>query len=487
MTPRARAREGTPDAYRFGMQSRLAPRVAAPSARAMGRGADAAESRPDALLWAVALMVWTYVWRIQDLFPVLGKLEINLVASAIAFALFAIDRHPARRVAYLKTPILGLALGIFALGIVGIPTSLWAARSATFVLTGQLPNLALMMMIAVAVRGMRDLEWIALVNLVGACFHALFVQLTFEVGPDGRLGRLIYYDVNDLALVLVCTIPFAVFLLAKGDWRSRALVLLGGGLIVVTIGEAGSRGAFIGLVAVTAYIIAAFRSIPRRIRLIAAVGTFGLLSVLASDAYWERLRLLTNPEQDYNWSDRSPEGRMEVWKRGLGYMADRPLLGVGMRNFDVAEGTLSRESKAREERGAGFKWSAAHNSFLEIGVELGILGLALFIGMLIAALRSLWRMARRSTSSPGMRESALAFALTASLIGFIVCGFFVSAWYFSFLYMVLGLVMGLAKIDRMRRVPRPTWPGWNGRMGGSAAYTPQARAWKAFERRYGAR
>src|SRR6266446_1428225 len=79
--------------------------------------------------------------------------------------------------------------------------------------------------------------------------------------------------------------------------------------------------------------------------------------------------------------------------RGLGYMVDHPAFGVGMRHFQVAEGTIS--SRARlQERGIGVWWGAAHNTFVQAGAELGIPGLLLLLGLLGTAFQSLRRVAR---------------------------------------------------------------------------------------------
>ena len=420
-----------------------------------GHDPSASQAAPDPLLYALALMVWTYVWRVQDLVPVLSSFRINLIATAAAVGLFVIDRSPARRLGWLKTPILICALALVGVAIFGIPMSLYARRSATALITELIPNVLLMVMLAASIRGMRDLEWMALVNLLGACVYSLFVNLSGGSGPAGGLTNLVFYDANDLVLVLLCAIPFAILFVIRAEWRYRLLGASALILLILTVVSSDSRGGFIGFVAVSLYILFRYRAIPRRIRLGAVIGGFGLFSLVASDAYWEEIRGLTNPTQDYNWSGRSAEGRMEVWRRGLGYLADRPVLGVGLRNFPVAEGTLSPESRARAERGRGFKWSVAHNSFLEIGVELGLAGFAAFVGMIIATFRALGRIgsARSLRDSATLRTVALAGTLSASFIGYVVAGVFVSAAYYSFLYVLLGLTMGLIKIHRWRRLP----------------------------------
>ena len=434
----------------------------APSLTPTGDAHPVREPGPDLLLCALTLMVLTYVWRIQDLSSVVGALRLNLTSVALATALLVMDRHPARRLRHLSSPILVCGLALFGLALLGLAASLWPSRSASFLLRGQGTNMAVMVMVAASVRSMRDLEWVALANLLGACAYSGFINLTEEIGPHGRFSELVYYDVNDLSLVLLCTIPFAIYFVVRGSWPYKLVAVPALVLFIATLAKSGSRGGFLGLIVVTAYVLVGYRVISKRIRVLAAVGGFGLLVLLAGDAYWERMATLRNPEQDYNWSGQSVEGRMEVWRRGVGYMLSRPLFGVGMRNFSIAEGTLSEESRASEERGRGFKWSVAHNSFLEIGAETGVFGLALFLGMLFFALRAMRRVRprRHSNDRAVTREVLFAYTLTASLLGFIVAGSFVSAWYFSYLYMVLGMAIGLTKIHRLGQTTVPAWETW---------------------------
>ena len=117
----------------------------------------------------------------------------------------------------------------------------------------------------------------------------------------------------------------------------------------------------------------------------------------------------------------------------------------------VAEGQ-SDLARANAAEGKGFKWSVAHNSFLETGAELGIPGLLVFIAMLGVTGFSLTRLSPRGRFAPWIsrREMALAQMLIGALIGFTFAGFFVSAEYFAYLYFMLGLSVGLVKLVRMR-------------------------------------
>jgi O-antigen ligase len=413
-------------------------------------------SRPDLLLFGVAGMLLTYVWRVQDVFPVLGMVKLGLLAAGATLLSLASAKIPIRRFAAIRSPVLTAALIILALMILGLPTSLWAGKSFTFVTRDFGPSILLLVAVAASVRSFRDLEWLAFAALVGGVIYAAFVFLNFEVQGEGRLGDLVYYDANDFALLLVCTLPIALYFVRRGtESRRRVVAAVAIPLLMVMIVRSGSRGGFLALLAVAAYIALRFRAFPVRKRLGAVLAGVFLLALAGNAAYWEQMSTLLKPKEDYNWSGGDKTGRMEIWKRGMGYMLQRPITGVGARAFQQAEGTLSAEARAAAARGRGWKWSTAHNSLVEIGAEVGVPGLVAFLAMLTFAFSALRRTTRLMLSQGPRAASALALsqALTASLLGFAVAGFFLSAAYSAYLYGLLGLVLGLTKLVRWQAAP----------------------------------
>ena len=87
-----------------------------------------------------------------------------------------------------------------------------------------------------------------------------------------------------------------------------------------------------------------------------------VLLATASDQYWQQMGTITS-EEDYNHT--SETGRLQIWSRGIGYMLQNPLLGLGPANFPAAEGTLSPFAE-RQQWGIGVRWNAAHNAFLQV-------------------------------------------------------------------------------------------------------------------------
>jgi O-antigen ligase len=404
---------------------------------------------------AVALMLFTYVWRLQDAFPILGKAQLPAFALLAGLIYYASTKHPTRRARLIKGPTTKLVVALMVIMIIGVPFSLWVGHSATFVLKGMLPNALFLLLVATSVRTIRDVDWYALVNLYGALVYTTVVSLFFSVGGDGRLGGLIFYDSNDFALVMVCTIPFAIYFLGKGQKRSRRIAaILTLAMILTALVKSGSRGGFIGLIAVMLYVLLRYRAIPSRVRLAVTIAGVALFLGFASDKYWTMMGTILHPQSDYNYNDNV--GRVEVWKRGVGYMIHNPIVGVGVSAYPVAEGG-SDLALSLAAQGRGFKWSVAHNSFLETGAELGIPGALVFIGMLVVTGFGLTRLSPRGKWSPWIsrREMALAQMLIGALFGFAVAGFFVSAEYFAYLYFILGLAVGLIKLVRLRAAAFP--------------------------------
>jgi O-antigen ligase len=407
--------------------------------------------RFDAMLIALILAVLAFIWRIQDLFPVLGALELPSISVGLALLATILGKRRGRSRRGLRHPIARWAWVLLGLMLLSVPFSLYPGLSLRFILNDHLKTLLLFALVIYSIRSHADVERFAIAQVIGATIYSVVVRLRFTVQPGGRLGHLYYYDANDIALLLTATIPMCVYLLrpAAKRWH-KGLAGVGLFFSLLTVVQSGSRGGFLALLAVGAYLLIAYRAIPKATRFLALVGLSSLLVFTASDAYWELMRSMLNPTEDYNYT--SETGRKAIWTRGLGYMAQHPLTGVGVRAFPVAEGHLSDRGQL-QEFGIGFKWSTAHNSFLQIGAEVGIPGLLAFLALLFTGARYAHRAGGRAPPGVDNHEKALGQALVGALIAFAVAGFFLSQAYSAFLYSILAMIAGLAVTSSAGAVP----------------------------------
>ncbi|MGH7688937.1 MAG: O-antigen ligase family protein [Gemmatimonadaceae bacterium] len=401
----------------------------------------------------LAAALLAYVWRIQDLFPIVDHLKpVTLVTGLFFLILFLDTRLQADILDVARRPPGIFAVTVLILASVGIPTSLWAGMSFDIVTKVLLPSVVVALGIGAAVRRTVDAYRFSTVHVIGALIFSLVVLTRFNVGPDGRLGDLIYYDANGLGLIIVCALPLAEWCASHGERLGvRILALAALPVFLITIVKTGSRGAFLGLVAVLTYSIFANRSAPVRRRL--GLGLFAgiLLLVFAGGTYWTMMNTILHPTQDYNWVGKSEGGRMDVWKRGIGYMLQHPITGVGAGAFPVAEGTISALA-GQQQYGIGLKWSAAHSSFVQVGAELGFPGIIAYLAFLFVGFRRARRIVVLGLAASDLRTAAMGDALAASLLGYMVSGFFLSEGYSALPYSVIGIAIGLHTVLR-RQVP----------------------------------
>jgi O-antigen ligase len=409
--------------------------------------------KANALLVSLTGALLTYVWRVQDLFPALVAIRLLEIFSFAVPALFLLDRRAQLQcTAALRRPVTRIVLFLALMAAISVPTSLWPGMSFEYLMKNLLPAIVLSLAVMGAISSLLDVRRFVWAQVLGASLYSAIILTRFDIGPDGRLGNLVFYDANDLGMLLVCTVPFTIYLLR----HARGLVpraFAGASLVLclLTIVKTGSRGAFLGLLAVSLYLVFRFASVHLTTRLLTVGAVVAALVVGAGDTYWTAMGTLLKPTEDYNWVGNQSGGRMMVWGRGIGYMEGRPFSGVGLAAFPMAEGTISPLA-AQQSYGDGLKWSAAHNSFVQVGAELGVPGLALFVAIVWLTFRTAARLARDALArAPAdVAVAGLASVHAAVVVGYAVSGFFLSQAYSPYLYFVVGTVVGLDMVVRKR-------------------------------------
>src|SRR5262245_12878106 len=406
----------------------------------------------DPVLICIAAYVLTAVGRVHDLFPTLSVVRPAIVTGLLSIILFALDGLPVRRWKWIASNTTYWLMALFAWSVLSIPGAVVPGHSFDFVLNGFIKTVIMVPVVAGVIRGRRDVERIASVVFWAAALYATVVLVRFDIGEGSnwRLGHLYYYDANDFATFAVAAMPIGVYLAYKSrSWFLR--ILTAGGLVVLSaaFARSGSRGGFLALLATGLFLMFTLRgiSIAKRVAALAVVGV--VLLVAATDRYWTQMGTILS-DTDYNQTEET--GRLQIWQRGVVYVAQHPVLGVGADNFQAAEGLLSPLA-TRQQYGVGVKWSAPHNTFLQVCAELGIPGLVFFAGMLASAFRSLRRPPRSLGDRAGRPPVPLALktALSASLVGFIVGSLFLSLAYTELLYTLIALAIGVGKIERRFR------------------------------------
>jgi O-antigen ligase len=392
-------------------------------------------------MFSAALYIASAVGRLQDVFPVLSPLHLALLSSGFAILCVALDSGALARVnAALGVGTTWCVVGLLVWAVLGVPSSLWPGGSVDILRTILVKVVLMYFVLVGAVRHPRDVQRLAGAYVGSVMLYAVMVLIRFHGNTEAiRIHGLYDYDSNDFATLVASTLPIGVHLVVSRGWRIPRIAGLAGLIaLLAAFVWADSRGGFLALLAAGLVLLFGYRTVSAPTRIAVAVVLVLGFSVAAGAAFWARMNTITNADQDYNMT--SSEGRWQLWERGMGYMAERPVFGVGVGGFPTAEGRLSAASREAQAHGRGEKWSEPHNSFVQVGAELGVPGLLLFVAMLWTAVRGL-----RGSTDPG-----LAVALVAAVAAFTVGGFFLSLAYKEMLYTLLALCIAL-------RVARPAW------------------------------
>lgn len=252
----------------------------------------------------------------------------------------------------------------------------------------------------------------------------------------------IFNDPNDLGLLFVACVPMAAYLSSRGGLLGlrRLFWLMITGILVYGVYLTDSRGALLALLAV----MGVFVWQRKGLFVAGALGGMAVAILLA----------LPSRFSEIDAEEESAQGRVESWYEGLQMFQGHPLFGVGPDQY------------------TDYNPLTAHNSFVLVLAETGIIGYTLWLAFVIYCFRMMWVGSRPPhapmwndvdaelldddvEASPDGFETieedvseghlaegrAIAMTLLLSLIGFFTSAFFLSRSYVIILYLLAALVV----------------------------------------------
>jgi putative inorganic carbon (HCO3(-)) transporter len=310
-----------------------------------------------------------------------------------------------------------------------LPVGLWASAdpSVTYLRTDALVAAAALFWVVAGQRNqpwLRHSGWLLLLAGLGLAV-AVFAATTFP-------AKLPWVQIDISALQARWSVPFlqpgrfnpnlSGSLMALFLAPALALVLVGNGLAQRLVALAASvllglllllsqsRGAWLGvLVAVAVMTVIGNR------RWLILWAPLALAALAATLAWGDRLDVAALMSGGSGGVASTLQGRQELWSRALYLMQDFPFTGVGLGMPEPVIKLLYPLFLVGPES----EWIHVHNTFLQIGSEMGIPGLVAFVAMLLAVAAVLVRQA--ANPQAGVYRG-LSLALLGSLIVFVVHG-----------------------------------------------------------------
>jgi len=261
-------------------------------------------------------------------------------------------------------------------------------------------------------------------------------------------------DPNYYAQVLLPALAIAVVLLVRGGLASRrVLAASAAALVAVAILLTYSRAAGLACV-VLLVVLTVLRYVS--FRQFAVIAAIVVLLLAAVPGYGERLGQLggTAPVTSGAGAaaDTSAGRATEMLAAALAF-GDHPVLGLGPDAFPLEYqryagrvGVAVAESSHSQQREGEEPQRAAHNLFLGIAADLGLLGLVAFCAVLGSAL---WQAAEARRLAVRTRSGLadLATALLLALAVYVVMGLTLSLAYERYLWLLVALASAARSVS----------------------------------------
>lgn len=436
-------------------RSMLAPPVAWPQAPAgYLNDAFSGNVRPWVLLALVFFIAQTFS-RLGDVFTPLQPIRPGLLSQA-AFVLVLLQRQSQSTLrAALPHPTAVCVAILATLAVVTVPAGAWPTASLKYLTE---VYYASVLLFAAAVLAFSRPKTRRAVILTVCSLAAIVGALGLLSSNRWRFAIGLTYDANVTAAYLVMVVPWVAAWAALERHRILKLIpLVSIPLLALTIMRTGSRGGMLGFLVLIPFLYSI--SPPRRRGLVTLIIVgISLLLATTSQRQFRRLRAALFDKTDYNYTHI--DGRKMVWARGMSYVKEKPVTGHGINGFPY------RELDWKIKNQGGGRQTEAHNMFLEVAVDLGVVGFGAFVtafGASLAGLMGLRRRAKWRFSQTGDRgDEELAVyggAAAASLASLAVTGFFLSVAHQAPVYFGLGAALGMIMAERFRTGASRSGPG----------------------------
>jgi putative inorganic carbon (HCO3(-)) transporter len=309
-------------------------------------------------------------------------------------------------------------------------------------------------------------RWLVFVVLSTGALAAMqgIYQFLFQAGPEGFVlfGRFMraygtFEQPNPYAGYLGLTLPLAVGLILaavlpeRGRVEGRWLIWATGCgvLMLAALAMSWSRGAWLGFAAALMVMVLAIVARRGRLAALAVLFVMLLAYILLAGGF-----SLVPPSVVQRFSDFVPYlgivdvrgvevtdanfavlERMAHWQSALSMWTEHPWLGVGIGNYETVYPTYALPLWP-------LPLGHAHNYYLNIAAETGVLGLAAYLFLWGAALLGAWRAVRRASGW----YLGVALGVLGVLVHLSLHNFFDNLFVHS-MYLQVAILLGIRIVD----------------------------------------
>ncbi len=215
-----------------------------------------------------------------------------------------------------------------------------------------------------------------------------------------------YVNHNHYAGLMEMLIPLTAGIAILQRDSKRVLLLFAAAVMTLTVVFSRSRGGMIALAVELVFVcVVLFRTQRSRRGVFTVLGGIAMIAALVfwlgSDKLFER------------FSERHDQYRLQIYRDSLSMAVNKPILGYGL-------GTFSTVYPSHRSFYTDLFVNHAHNDYLEMLVDTGIVGLGLFTWFLAGVFRSGWKKVSDRNDDEGR---ALTLAAMAGITGILAHSF----------------------------------------------------------------
>ena len=272
-------------------------------------------------------------------------------------------------------------------------------------------------------------------RIQGVEVNKSYVDLEVNAGMPGRVESF-FDNPNTFAEVLILLLPLTLALILCSKHTISKLIACGVAVVgVVALGMTYSRASWAGIAC--AMVVMVFLWKPK------LIPAFAVLCVACvpfiPTTIWNRILTIANP------NDTSTASRLPLYEAALEVIKESPVSGAGL-------GTAATQAFIKDMNLYHGKapFVHAHNFFLEVWIEIGLLGIVGFVSSM------LWNIKRAAHTVRHCGDSAartITCAAASAMCGALVCGLADYLWNYPrvmcMFWFVFAMALAGVKVCRM--------------------------------------
>ncbi len=416
---------------------------------------DSATTRDLITIPVFLIYIWTFIHigRPQEVFPALGAFNPGDIIAGLSILSFIFWGEKDQPV--FSFPETKLFLLFFLIAIIISPFAYYKSATLGFFISFFWKVGIFLYLVTKLISTPRRIDGLIKTIMLSGFLMAVATVLSQQPGIRAAFGAT--YDPNDMAMLMVVTLPLSITQSLQTSNKSWKIICYSGAVfcllaLIATI----SRGGFLGLLAVGLFMLKTkMPGLPKK-KLILVGGVLGIIFIsVVGQNFTDRMATILEDVTDR----RAGSGRILIWERSLVMFFDHPILGVGPSCFISAYGNYLKEGKFKGELApkpgewAPYSWSVAHSAYLTVLVEFGIIGFIIYINIILRTFRNLNKVLM---IEPGNSQREIHFISTGikiSLFGFLTCALFLSQAYNPVLYIYFFISGNLLRKNITTYVP----------------------------------